>query len=111
MIEDLYIEDRYLQLIWKDDVVENTLWLQLSLPFTAVKNLFISKEFTPGIAAALQTLVGERTMEVLPSLQNIFVYRIKISGSLQETHDSFRITLSPFLTGEKNGSDPELMPM
>jgi len=38
-----------------------------------VKNLYLFKEFAPGIAAALQELVGARITEVLPSLQNIFV--------------------------------------
>ena len=37
---------------------------------TLVKDLYLSKEFQPGITAALQELVVE---EVLPSLQNIFV--------------------------------------
>jgi hypothetical protein len=47
-VEDLYIKHQYLQLVWKDDAIENTLWLQLLLPFTAVKNLYLSKEFAPG---------------------------------------------------------------
>jgi hypothetical protein len=47
--------------------------LELLLPFTAVKNLYLPEEFAPGIAAALQELVGARITEVLPSLQNIFV--------------------------------------
>ena len=72
-VEDLYIELHYSQLVWKDDAIENTLWLQILLPFTAVINLYIDKEFAPGIAAALQELDGARVTEVLPSLQNIFV--------------------------------------
>jgi hypothetical protein len=76
-VEDLYIEHQYSQLIWKNDAIENTLWLQLLLPFTAVKNLYLSKEFAPGIAAGLQELVGSRVAEVLPSLRNIFVEGFK----------------------------------
>jgi hypothetical protein len=72
-VEDLFIENRYRQLVWKDDAIENTLWLQLFLPFTAVNNLYLSEEFATSIAAALQELVGSRITEVLPSLQNIFV--------------------------------------
>ena len=41
--------------------------------YRALKNLYLCKEFAPGIAAALQELVGARTTEVLSSLQNIFV--------------------------------------
>jgi hypothetical protein len=39
MVNDLYIMRRYSGLVWTKDVVENALWLQLLLPFTAVKNL------------------------------------------------------------------------
>src|SRR6266849_9589616 len=35
--EDLYIEHRYSQLVWKNDAIENSLWLELLLPFSAVK--------------------------------------------------------------------------
>ena len=69
-IEDLYIWHLYSQLIWKSDAIENTLWLELLLSFPAVKNLYLPKEFAPGIAAALQEIVGT---EVLPSLQKICV--------------------------------------
>ena len=53
--------------------MENVLWLELLLPFTAVTNLYINTEVAPRIAATLQELVGDRIPEVLPSLQNIFV--------------------------------------
>jgi hypothetical protein len=77
-VEDLYIEHRApRQYYWQDDVIENTPWLELLLPFTAVKNLYLHKEFAPGIAAALQVLVGDRITEVLPNLQNIFVEKLE----------------------------------
>jgi hypothetical protein len=88
-VEDLYIEHRYQQLVWKDDAIESTLWLQLLLPFPAVKNLYVSEKFAPGIAAALQELVGDRITEVLPSLQNIFVKKLKPSGPFQENIRQF----------------------
>jgi F-box-like len=78
-VEDLYVEHKYSELVWKDDAIEDTIWLQLLLPFTAVKNLYLSKEFVPGIAAALQELGEERMTEVLPSLQNIFVEALEAS--------------------------------
>ena len=79
MVEHLYIEHQYSQLVWKNDTIENTLWLDLLLSFTAVKNLYLSKEFSPGIAATLQELVRGGTTEVLPSLQNIFVEKLRRS--------------------------------
>jgi hypothetical protein len=88
-VEDLYIEHQYPLLGWKNDAIENTLWLQLLLPFTAVKNLYLSKQFAPGIAGALQELVGGRTTEVLPSLQKIFVEGLEPSGPFQKSIGQF----------------------
>ena len=91
MVEDLHIEHRYSEPVWENDFFENALWLQLLLPFTAVKNLDLSKEFTAGIAAALQKLVGPRMSEVLPSLQNIFVEGLEPSGTFWENIGQFGI--------------------
>jgi len=86
MIEDLYIEHEYSHLVWKNDAIENTLWLELLLPFPAVKNLYLSQDFAPGIAAGLQEIVGT---EVLPSLKNIFVEKLEPSGPFQERIEQF----------------------
>ena len=83
-VEDLYIEKHSLEQFWENDAIENALWLRLLLPFTAVKNLYLSEVFAPYIAAALQELVGERIAEVLPSLENIFVGRYKRSGPVHK---------------------------
>jgi hypothetical protein len=88
-IEDLYIKHEYSELVWKNDAVDNTLWLQLLLPFTAVKDLRLSKEFAPGIAATLQELGGDRITEVLPSLRNIYVNGLEPSGPFQENIGQF----------------------
>jgi hypothetical protein len=63
--------------------------LQLLLPFTAVKNLYLSKEFAPDIAAALHELVGGRITEVLPSLQHISVEELEPLGPFQENIGQF----------------------
>ena len=89
MVEDLYIEHRYWQLVWKNDAIENDLWLELLLPFSAVKHLYLAKEFAPGVATALQQLVGDRITEMLPSLQNIFVQQLETSGPFQENIGQF----------------------
>ena len=88
-IEDLYIERRFWQPVWKNDGIENTLWLELLLPFTAVKNLYLSKEFAPGIVATLEELVESRITEVLPRLQNIFVEGLEPSGPFQKNIGQF----------------------
>ena len=84
-LEDLYI---YMPLYgeqpdWQDNI-ENTLWLELLHRFSTVKNLYLSKEFAPRIVAALQELVGGRTTEVLPALQNIFLEEVEPAGRAQE---------------------------
>jgi hypothetical protein len=89
MAENFYIMHQYSQLVWKNNVIKNTLWLELLLPFTMVKNLYLAKEFTSGIAAALQELVGDRITEVLPSLQNIFVEEFKPLRYFQENIGEF----------------------
>ena len=69
--------------------IENSLWLALLHPFTAAKNLYLSKEFMPGIAPALQELAGGRTTELLPTLQNIFLEEAEPSGPVQEAIGMF----------------------
>ena len=89
-VEDLYIEHRY-GLHWDNGAIESTVWLELLPPYTVVKNLYLSKEFAPDIAGALQELIGSRmtTTEVLPSLQNIFVEGLEPSGPFQENIGQF----------------------
>ena len=88
-VKVLYIKRRYSRPVWRGDAIESTLWLQLLLPFTAVKNLYLSEVLAPGIAAAFQELVGSRITDVLPSLENIFVERLKPSGSFQKSIEQF----------------------
>jgi hypothetical protein len=83
-LEDLYIfVDRVHPPCWEDDF-ENMLWLELLHPFAAVKNLYLCKKIVRRIAPALQELVGDRTTEVLPTLENIFLEGHWPSGTLQE---------------------------
>ena len=88
-LEDLYIfEDHEYPLRWQDDV-ESMLWLNLLRSFVAVKNLYLSDEFVPRIAPALQELVGGRTTEGLPTLENIFLEGFQPSRSLHEGIEKF----------------------
>ena len=88
-LKDLYIsEASCLRPRWQDDV-ENELWLEVLHPFTAVKNLYLCKKFVPRVAPALQELVGARTTEVLPTLENIFLEGFEPSGPLEEGIEKF----------------------
>ncbi len=84
--ESLYIyedSDPSLRLDWNDDV-ENSEWLEFLFPFTAVKNLYLSKEFGPRIAPALRELTEGGMTAVLPTLQNIFLEGFQPSESVEE---------------------------
>ena len=88
--KDLYIrDDSYLLLHWWQDISEITAWLELLRSFTAVRNLYLSKQFAPIIAPTLQVLIGGRTTEVLPALQNIFLEGLEPSGPIQEGIEQF----------------------
>jgi hypothetical protein len=66
-------ENDYLSLShWKDDV-ENTQWLELLDPFTALKNLYLTNGIAQRFCGALQEASGERATEVLPALCSLFV--------------------------------------
>ena len=100
MIEVLYIEYRYSRLLWKNSTIENTLWLELLLPFPAVKNLYLAKDFAPGIAAGLQENVET---EVLPSLQNIFGKGLEPPGPFQ---GPFQESIGQFVAARELSGHP-----
>ena len=80
-------------------ITSRTLWLELLHPFTVLKSLHLSKEFVPRIAPALQELVGSRTTEVLPTLQNILLEDSSHWNLSKKAlrnpllHDNFSVTL------------------
>jgi hypothetical protein len=88
-LEDLHISEHEYFRSRGPDYIENTRWLPLLDPFTPVKNLYLSERVAKGIVPALQDLVGARTTEVLPTLQNIFLEGPKPSGSVQEGIEQF----------------------
>ena len=82
-MERLYIYEEYPRLDWKDGI-EDTEWLDLFHPFTAVKYLHLPRRFPPRIAPALRQLTGERTTEVFPALQYISLEGYQPSEPVQE---------------------------
>ena len=79
VVADLYIDHPR---DWENDAIENTAWLELLRPFTAVKNLYLTEGCAPGIAAALQEVVG--VTGVVSDLQNIFVKGLEPQGPVQK---------------------------
>ena len=74
MLNDLFICDLYCS---SSLHISNNQWLELLRPFITVQSLYVSREFVPGITAALQELVGERISEVLPGLKNLFLEKLE----------------------------------
>ena len=88
-IENLFIyEPLDSQLDWKDGI-GNIEWLELLLPFTAVKNFYASKQFAPRIAPALQEITRGGTTEVLTTPQNLFLEGFQPSESVEEGIERF----------------------
>ena len=88
-LESLYIDGDQFSVQHQQDNDESTRWLELLRPFTFVKNLFLSMDFAPCIARVLQGLVGEGAMEVLPSLENVFIEEFQPLGSVHEGFGQF----------------------
>ena len=91
VVEHLYIlEDGNFD--WQENI-ENRQWLDFFVPFTSVKNLYISSNFTPHIVLALQELVAsgkrEKTTLLLPALQTLFLEEPLPAGPIQETIGQF----------------------
>jgi hypothetical protein len=82
------------------DMDDDTQWLELLLPFTAVLALFSSLNCQSRIVSALQGLSEESVTEVLPSLK---VLTLEVSSPPQAASES---ELKPFLTARRRYSCP-----
>ena len=106
MVEHLYIcEGKYWQPRWQDDI-EDSQWLEVLHPFSAVKYLYLSREFALRIAPALQELG-----EVLPSLQNLFLEDLHPSGPVDGAIGKFvaarQLTSHPIAVSYWDGKQDE----
>jgi hypothetical protein len=63
-------------------------WLESFRPFTAVKNLYVFDKLAQHIAPALQELVGERVMDVLPSLESLILEGLTPSGPSEPVQEA-----------------------
>jgi len=90
-VEELEIrEDPEARFEWKyDSDRDPSQWLGLFHLFIAVQSLYVSNRLVPPVSVALQELTGERTMEVLPALRNLFLEGLRPSGPAHSTIMSF----------------------
>jgi hypothetical protein len=83
-LERLDIREDTLRPYWRDDM-ENVQWLELLQPFTAVKDLYLSKGLEPRVRPVLQELAAdlEGLTGVLPALKRVVIGAPQLSGSAQ----------------------------
>ncbi|KAI9455201.1 hypothetical protein F5148DRAFT_1378121 [Russula earlei] len=77
---------------WKDDM-ESAQWLELLDPFTAVKDLRITRQVARHVFQALEEL-AEAVTDVLPALHNIFLKDLEPLGSVPKYIEGFVATRS-----------------
>ena len=70
---------------WQDPMQ----WLEIFRPFTAVKNFYVIMEFAQHIAPALQEIAGERSTDVFPALESLYVGELWPPGYVQEAIEQF----------------------
>ena len=87
-MDNLYFEVKR-STLFSTDAIENTDWLNILLPFTAVKNLYLPGALWPRMGPALQELTGGRTTEVLPALENVLLEGFQPSEPVQEGIEEF----------------------
>jgi hypothetical protein len=88
-VERLYIyANEFNRFRWQDDI-EDSQWLEVLQPFTALKDLHVSTEFLPRFAPAFQELAGEHVTEMLPALQSLFLEKLHPSGPVREAIQKF----------------------
>ena len=73
---------------WYDDM-EETQWLELLQPFTAVKDLYLCEELALRVVQALHEPIGEVATEMLPALQSIFIEGYQVWEAVQLVIGSF----------------------
>ena len=73
---------------WQNQMNE-TQWLEIFRPFTAVERLYISDQVVPLVVPALGGLTGEGAIEVLPALHSVFLEGFQLHGPVYDDVMSF----------------------
>jgi hypothetical protein len=88
---------------WQFDI-EDTQWLELFRPFTAVRTLRICFELQPPILVALQELTGETATEVLPALDSLYLEENYLE--VDQPSVSEQQAIKPFLAARQYSDRP-----
>jgi len=79
--------------------MDDTQWLELLDPFTALKNLYLTDDIARRVCNVLRELSGEMATEVLPALRNIFVDRPRSFKRIQKA-------IKPFIAARRLSGRP-----
>ena len=91
--------------------IEHSQWEELLYPFINVKNLYLDEDVGLHAAIALQGLVGESLMQMLPALQSLFIKGLQPSGPTWDAAESFVVARHRFgcpITIHSWGEDSEM---
>jgi hypothetical protein len=83
---------------WQD-VIDHAEWLEILQLFSSVRELYVTQAMWHVLAPGLKKHAGERTMDVLPLLRDLFLERLKPSESLPGT-------VGPFVAARKLAGHP-----
>ena len=97
------------QLQWEDHI-EITRWLEILRPFTAVKSLYLSEGCGLHIAPALQELVEGTMIDVLPTLENLFLSGLSPSRPVHEGIEQFVAARQLTVSRWDQGSMRDIIP-
>ncbi|KAH9971596.1 hypothetical protein BGW80DRAFT_1253316 [Lactifluus volemus] len=81
-----------------EDEMDETQWLELFRPFTAVRTLCISHKIQSHVMSALRGLSGELAMQVLPAFEKLYL--------LGFHPDLERDDMGPFMTARQGSAHP-----
>ena len=73
---------------WQD-VIDDPKWLELLCPFNTMKHLRLDGSVTPPVLKLLKGLAVERSMEVLPALEVVFIPGLQYFGHMREEFSEF----------------------
>jgi hypothetical protein len=95
---DIISEDTVDAADWQD-VIDHAQWLDILRLFSSMRELYVTQTMWHVLAPNLKERAGERTMDTLPMLRDLFLEKLKPSESLPKT-------MEPFVAARKLAGHP-----
>ena len=88
MIKRFHIVGRGMHFSRRDDV-ESVQWLDVLRPFTAMKDLYLTRKLSPYIVLALLGIIEEGVVQMLPSLRKLILEEQWPLGLVEDVTELF----------------------